>query len=132
MREPSPIKKILVVDDDHGMIKLLSSTLSGKGYDVKTTDQAADGLQSAIHEQPDLIILDVMMPIINGYNFCRLLKNEENKKHIPIILLTARDEMEDVEIGMEMGAEAYLTKPVNINELFRTIKVVESLGSSKK
>jgi len=122
------IRKILVVDDDPVLIKLLQSTLSAKGYEVKTADQAADGLQFAINEHPDLIILDVMMPIINGYNFCRLLKSEDKKKHIPIILLTARDRMEDVEIGMEMGAEAYLTKPVNMEELLRTIKVVGSSG----
>ena len=126
------VKKILVVDDDPVLIRLLGSTLSSKGYEVTTAQQADNGLQCAIHEQPDLIILDVMMPIINGYNFCRLLKNQENQKSIPIILLTARDEMEDVEIGMEMGAEAYLTKPVNMEELFRTIKVIETLGDKKK
>lgn len=120
--------KILVVDDDPVLTKLLHSTLSTKGYEVTAAKDAADGLQFAIHQQPDLIILDVMMPIINGYNFCRLLKNQEGKQHIPIILLTARDEMDDVEIGMQMGAEAYLTKPVNMDELFRTIKVVSTFG----
>jgi len=121
--------KILVVDDDPVLTKLLHSTLTQKGYEVTAAQDAADGLQTAIHQHPDLIILDVMMPIINGYNFCRLLKNEEGKKDIPIILLTARDEMDDVEIGMQMGAEAYLTKPVNMDELFRTIKVVSNQGS---
>ena len=75
---------------------------------------------------PDLIILDVMMPVINGYNFCRLIKQEENKKDIPIILLTSRDQIKDIEIGLEMGAEAYLAKPLNTTELLRTIKVIES------
>ena len=128
MTSAKKFKKILIVDDDPVLIKLLHSILTTKGYEVITTDQAADGLQFAINAHPDLIILDVMMPIINGFNFCRLLKNQEGKRHIPIVILTARNEMEDVEIGMEMGAEAYLTKPVNTDELFRTIKVVESLG----
>jgi len=128
MNPTKKIKKILIVDDDPVLIKLLHSVLTGKEYEVTTTDQAADGLQFAINQHPDLIILDIMMPIINGFNFCRLLKAQERKKHIPIIILTARNEMEDVEIGMEMGAEAYLTKPVNTDELFRTIKVVESMG----
>jgi DNA-binding response OmpR family regulator len=129
MQQESPLNEILVVDDDPVLIKLLQSTLSEKGFKVTALDNAADGLQFAIKNQPDLIILDVMMPIINGYNFCRLLKNEEGKKHIPIVLLTARDEMDDVEIGMEMGAEAYLTKPVNMGELLRTIQTVSRLGS---
>jgi len=128
MTSTKKFKKILIVDDDPVLIKLLSSVLTAKDYDVTTTDQAADGLKFAINTQPDLIILDVMMPVINGFNFCRLLKSQEGKRHIPIIILTARNEMEDVEIGMEMGAEAYLTKPVNTDELFRTIKVVESSG----
>ena len=120
---------ILVVDDDPVLTKLLHSTLTQKGFNVTATENAADGLQFAIKNHPDLIILDVMMPIINGYNFCRLLKNEEGKKHIPIILLTARDKMDDVQIGMEMGAEAYLTKPVNMDELLKTIQMVSRLGS---
>jgi len=132
MKETPEVRRVLVVDDDPVLTKLLQSTLTEKGYDVTAMENAADGLEFAIQQHPDLIILDVMMPIINGYNFCRLLKNEEGKKHIPIILLTARDEISDVEIGLEMGAEAYLTKPVNMQELFRTIKVVSTLGKKGK
>jgi len=115
-------KRILVVDDDPVQIRLLESRLGENGYDVETATEAAVGLQSAMDNAPHLIILDVMMPIINGYNFCRLLKSEQNQKHIPIIFLTARDEKDDAQIGEEMGAEAYLTKPVNINELLAKIK----------
>jgi len=129
MNEENLSLEILVVDDDPVLIKLLHSTLTEKGFKVTAMSNAADGLQCAIKNHPGLIILDVMMPIINGYNFCRLLKNEEGKKNIPIILLTARDQMDDVEIGMEMGAEAYLTKPVNMGELLRTIQTLTRLGS---
>jgi len=69
-----------------------------------------------------------MMPIINGFNFCRLLKQEKDKENIPILLLTARNQIKDIEIGLEMGAEAYLVKPLNTAELLKTIKVIESSG----
>jgi DNA-binding response OmpR family regulator len=120
------IKNVLVVDDDPTTTVLLNKCLKDKGYEVKAVNEAAQGLEHAITQGCDLIILDVMMPIINGFNFCRLLKQEEDRKDIPIILLTSRDKIKDIEIGLEMGAEAYLTKPVNMEELLRTIKVLES------
>lgn len=117
-------KNILVVDDDLGHVTLLQKRLTDAGYAVKATVEAAQGLQYAMEESPDLIILDVMMPIINGYNFCKLLKSEETKKRIPIILLTSRDDDEDVKIGLKMGADAYLTKPIDFDILFSTIKKI--------
>ena len=120
------IKKILVVDDDPTLTTLVSKCLETNGYEVTAVTEAADGLDYAMKNDPDLIVLDVMMPVINGFNFCRLLKQEEDKKDIPIILLTSRDQIKDIEIGLEMGAEAYLVKPLNTTELLRTIKVIES------
>ncbi len=122
MTSDTKLKRILIVDDDPTIIKMLDVRLTENGYSVITAIEAAEGLQTAIDVHPDLIILDVMMPIINGYNFCKLLKSEEGKKHIPVIFLTARDTEEDIKIGQEMGAEAYLTKPVNIKELLDTIE----------
>ncbi len=124
MTQKATIKTILIVDDDPVQVKLLSETLTAKGYEITTSVEAAKGLQTAMDKAPDLIILDVMMPIINGYNFCKLLKSHETKKQTPIILLTSRDQKEDIEIGMEVGADAYLTKPVNITELLRTINCI--------
>jgi len=120
------IKKILVVDDDPTLTALVSQCLKDKGYEVTAVTEAVEGLEYAMKKNPDLIILDVMMPIINGFNFCRLLKQEEKHKNIPILLLTARSQMKDIEIGLEMGAEAYLVKPLNVDELLKTIKVIES------
>ena len=120
------IKKILVVDDDPTLTTLVSKCLETNGYEVTAVTEAADGLDYAMKNDPDLIVLDVMMPVINGFNFCRLLKQEEDKKDIPIILLTSRDQIKDIAIGLEMGAEAYLVKPLNTTELLRTIKVIES------
>jgi DNA-binding response OmpR family regulator len=124
MTNQKQIKHILVVDDDQGHLLLLKKRLTDAGYDVLTSAEASEGLQYAMDKDPDLIILDVMMPIINGYNFCKLLKSEEKKKQIPIILLTSRDNPDDINIGLKMGANAYLTKPVNFELLLSTIKKV--------
>ena len=125
------IKNILVVDDDPLQNRLLEKTLIENGFQVKISADAAEGLQMAIRDLPDLIILDVMMPVINGFNFCRILKSEFKKTHISIVLLTSRDKLEDVEIGLSMGADAYLLKPVNVKELLRTIRVIESMEPHK-
>lgn len=122
------IKNVLIVDDDPVQIKLLGTTLKDQGYSVVVCDEAAEGLQVAMDKHPDLIILDVMMPIINGFNFCKLLKGEQNQKDILIVLLTARDEEDDIKIGMEMGADAYLTKPINTQELLKTINVLQTMN----
>ncbi len=120
------IKKILVVDDDATITVLLKKYLEKNGYEVAAMNEASEGLEYAMTRKPDLVILDVMMPIINGFNFCRLLKAEEDCKNIPVVMLTSRNKLKDIEIGLEMGAEAYLIKPLNVEELLKTIKVIES------
>ncbi len=120
------IKNILVVDDDPTLTALVENFLKKNGYEVTAVTEAVDGLEYAMKKDPDLIILDIMMPIINGFNFCKLLKQEKGKENIPILLLTSRDQMKDIELGLEMGAEAYLVKPLNTGELLKTIKVIES------
>jgi two-component system alkaline phosphatase synthesis response regulator PhoP len=126
MDQKRKIKKVLVVDDDRTVTALLKNYLEKDGFEVTQRNEASEGLEYAMTRKPDLIILDVMMPIINGFNFCRLMKAEEGTKDIPIILLTSRNKLKDIEIGLEMGAAAYLIKPLNIDELLKAIKVVES------
>ena len=121
MPDSQTLKTILVVDDDPTQVKLLEGILINNGFTMMTATEAADGLQMAMTQSPDLIILDVMMPIINGYNFCHLLKSQEIQKKIPVILVTSRDEKKDFDIGHEMGADIYLTKPVNTEELLKAI-----------
>lgn len=125
------IKNILVIDDDPLQNRLLEKSLKQNGFEVNCSADAAEGLQMAINKHPDLIVLDVMMPVINGFNFCRILKSEFKKTHISIILLTSRDKLEDVEIGLSMGADAYLLKPVNLEELLKTIRFIESMEPHK-
>ena len=122
MKPKDTRKRILVIDDDPIQIKLLESRLPENGYAVLTATKAAVGLQMAIKKHPDLILLDVMMPIINGYNLCQLLKNEEKYKNIPVIMLTSRDQEKDKKIGQDVGAYAYLTKPVDMPVLLEKIK----------
>ena len=110
------------MDDDLTVIKLAESRLKACGYEVKATSEAPEGLEYAMKNKPDLIVLDVMMPIINGFNFCRLLKSNAEHKNIPIVLLTARTEETDIAIGQEVGANAYLSKPVNVEDLLNKIK----------
>ncbi len=117
------IKKILIIDDDPVQTKLLATKLPENGYTVLSATKAADGLQMAMDKYPDLIILDVMMPIINGYNLCQLLKNDPKHKNIPIILLTSRDKEKDIEIGNDVGADDYLIKPVDLTILLEKIKI---------
>lgn len=114
--------RILVIDDDPTVIKLTSSILSSNGYEVLTATEAPVGLEMAMKEKVDLIVLDVMIPVINGFNICRLLKSQENYKSIPIILLTSRAEEEDRKIGHEVGADAYIAKPLEREHFLKTIK----------
>jgi DNA-binding response OmpR family regulator len=121
MTENNLSKTILIVDDNPVITRLIESRLTEKGFSTISTNEAAEGLQLAMSRNIALIVLDVMMPIVNGYNFCRLLKSEKDKKEIPIIFLTSRDKEEDKLFGKEMGAEAYLTKPVDIELLLETV-----------
>jgi DNA-binding response OmpR family regulator len=123
MSETSSAKsRILIIDDDLTVIKLTTAILSTNGYEVLSSSEAPAGLEMAMKEKVDLIVLDVMIPIINGFNICRLLKTQEKYKSIPIILLTSRAEDEDRKIGKEVGADAYIAKPLNRENFLTIIK----------
>lgn len=122
IKKEKPSKKILVIDDDLTLVKMLENRLQANNYEVLTSTDAAQGLELAIKKIPDLIILDVMMPIINGYNLCRLLKTERGYKNIPIIMLTSRSQEEDRKIGREVGADVYIVKPFKMEALLADIR----------
>ena len=115
-------KKILVVDDEAKMIDMVKMRLEANGYDVITAYNGQEGLDKARRESPDLIILDLMLPKIDGYKVCRMLKFDEKYKNIPIILFTARAQQEDEKLGKEVGADAYITKPFEPQVLLEKIK----------
>ena len=116
------LKRILVIDDDPVIIKLIETRLAANSFEVLVSSEAPAGLELAIKKSPDLIILDVMMPIINGYNLCRLLKSQKDYRNIPVIMLTSRSEEADKKIGREVGADMYLIKPLKMDELLEAIK----------
>lgn len=116
--------KILVIDDEQHIIELLRFNLENNGYEVIEALDGAEGIQKAKTELPDLILLDLMLPVIDGIEVCRELRIDVETKNIPIIMLTAKSDEMDKIIGLEMGADDYMTKPFSIRELLARIKAV--------
>lgn len=114
--------QILVVDDDTRNVKLLGDLLSTLGYGVAKAFQGQEALQKVAAHPPDLILLDVMMPKMDGYEVCRRLKGDEKTRLIPIVMLTALRDLEDRIKGIEAGADDFLTKPFNQSELKARVK----------
>ena len=115
-------KKILIVDDDKDFLKALTIVLEDKGYSIVAATDGAQALELARTESPNLILLDIMLPGMNGFKVCRFLKFDENYKDIPIIIISAKADQEDKRLGKQMGAELYITKPFENEELLQTIK----------
>lgn len=114
-------KKILLVEDEKDMAYAVTLQLEAKGYEVIIASDGREGLEKARIKKPDLIILDLMLPKIDGYKVCRMLKFDNKYKHIPIILFTARAQDSDKKIGKEVGADAYITKPFEPSALLNKI-----------
>lgn len=115
------MKKILIVDDEQDIVESLKFVLDAAGYNCFTAFNGEDGLRLAKELIPDLIILDVMMPKINGYKISRLLKYDNKYKNIPILMITARSQEEDKLIGEETGADEYITKPFDLDEVLKLV-----------
>jgi DNA-binding response OmpR family regulator len=104
-------KRILIIDDENDIVYMVKVRLESSGFEVLEAYDGQAGLESARKEKPDLIILDLMLPKLDGYKVCRMLKFDEKYKHIPIIMFTARAQEDDKKTGQEVGADAYITKP---------------------
>ena len=115
-------KKILVVDDEVDLVKTIQFSLEVEGYTVLVSNDGEDALSQARKENPDLILLDIMLPKLDGYKVCRLLKFDERYKHIPILMMTAKTQEKDKVLGRETGADEYITKPFDMDELMEKIK----------
>ena len=116
------MKKILIVDDEADIIEILKFVLEAQGYECVTAMDGEAGLNLAREINPDLIILDVMMPKMNGYKISRLLKFDEKYKNIPILMITARSQEEDKALGEETGADEYITKPFEVDYVVEKVK----------
>ena len=117
-------KKILICDDDPAILRVIQVNLEVEGYDVVTAHHGEQALEVAHAEHPDLIILDIMMPRLDGYQTCEQLKAADDTKEIPVIFLSAKAQASDIEKGKSFGVEEYLTKPFDPTDL---IDVVERL-----
>ena len=115
-------KKILVVDDEVDLVETIRFPLEMEGFQVLVSYNGEDALNQARKESPDLILLDIMLPKLDGYKVCRLLKFDERHKHIPILMLTAKTQARDQQTGMETGADEYITKPFDIDQLMEKVK----------
>jgi CheY-like chemotaxis protein len=115
-------KRILVVDDDNTLREFLQMVFTEKGYEAITAADGAEGLRMAFSELPDVIILDVTMPKLSGWEVCKRLKKDDATKNIPIIFLTAKDQVPDKLLGLELGGDRYLTKPFDLEQLEKTVE----------
>ncbi len=113
----APHERILVVDDHPDNVEIINARLSSRGFQVETASNGQEALDRVHENPPHLILLDVMMPLMDGYEVSRRIKNDASLPYIPIILVTARDSTEDKVEGLDAGADDYLTKPVNFPEL---------------
>ncbi len=121
--EPGERKiSLLVVEDDENISSAISEYFSRAGYNVKTVEDGLMGVKTALDETPDAVVLDIMLPKMDGLAVCRELREKAN--HLPILMLTAKDDVVDKVLGLEMGADDYITKPFSLRELEARIKSV--------
>jgi DNA-binding response OmpR family regulator len=120
-KQDEPQDTILVVEDDLTLLETLEYNLAGEGYEVITAADGLTALEVAREEQPDLIVLDLMLPRLDGFEVCRILRREMT---VPILMLTARADEVDRVVGLEVGADDYLTKPFSMRELLARVKAL--------
>lgn len=117
-------KKVLVAEDEPDIRGLIAFSLDYAGFDVVEALNGEEAVAKAIEEEPDLILLDVRMPRMNGYDACRKLKAYESTKHIPVIFLSARGQEAEIKHGLALGAEEYILKPFAPDELYRRVETI--------
>lgn len=128
-------KKILIVDDDPDIVKIIKMRLVYEGFEVIEAYEGLEGLEKARSQKPDLIVLDLLMPRITGFEILKILKVDEQYKHIPILVLTGQSEKCYQKFGMALGANDYMCKPFVTEELVRRVKGMvngEDKGAAEK
>ncbi|HET9941158.1 MAG TPA: response regulator [Candidatus Eisenbacteria bacterium] len=122
--QESPRGRVLVVDDEPDLVRVLEFGLKASGYTVEVASDGQEGLKKAREIKPDVILLDLMLPKLDGYKVCRLLKFDDRFKHIPIIILSARTQEGDQTLALEMGANRFVTKPYDFSEILGYIETL--------
>jgi DNA-binding response OmpR family regulator len=115
-------KRILVVDDEIYIVHILEFSLTMEGYNILTAFDGEEALRVIEQERPDLVVLDIMMPKLDGYEVCRRLRKEERFSGLPVILLSAKGRSIDREVGLQAGADDYITKPFSPRKLIEKIR----------
>jgi len=115
-------KKILIVEDEESLLKLESILLTSKGFSVRGVPNGQAALDAIVQEKPDLILLDIMLPEVDGFEVCRRIKSDETTKHIPVVMLTAKKSREDMIRGESVGADWYITKPFKSAMIIETVQ----------
>lgn len=113
---------ILIVDDDEKIVSMLRRGLAFEGYEVQTASNGAEGLSKLMDKEPDIVVLDVMMPQIDGFEVCRRLREAGSK--VPVLMLTAKDEVQSRVTGLDIGADDYLVKPFALEELLARVRAL--------
>lgn len=121
-------RKILIIEDDRDIVEMLEYNLQEEGYETVSALNGEQGIMLASKERPDLIILDIMLPVMDGFEVCRTLKNDDNVAHIPIIILSAKSQETDKVVGLELGADDYVTKPFSPRELIARTRAILRRG----
>jgi two-component system, OmpR family, alkaline phosphatase synthesis response regulator PhoP len=116
------VKRILAVDDEPHILKLVSFSLKAGGFDVLEASDGLTAIQIAEAEQPDLILLDVMMPVLDGYETCRRLKDNATTRDIPVVMLTAKTQVSEQQTGLTSGAKDYICKPFTPKDLVAQVQ----------
>lgn len=116
-----PRKRILVIEDQDSLLKLESILLTAKGFEVKAVADGQGALDALNEEFPDLVLLDIMLPDLDGFEICRRIKEDPENRHVPVIIVTAKKTREDMDLGKKVGADAYITKP------FKSAMLIESI-----
>src|SRR5215813_8483309 len=128
---PMPAERILIVDDDEDILLIVQTILSSAGYSAFTAHNGREGVEAARELAPDLILLDVMMPELSGWEVCTTLKNGPDTRSIPIVMLTVKSEIRDLITGMQVGADDYITKPFTRRKLLSTVrKLLDERGEA--
>lgn len=117
-------EKLLIVEDERDLLRLLSSNFTREGFRVETAADGEEGVEKTFRFSPDLILLDLLLPKLDGFSVCRYLKSQEETKSIPILMLTAKGAEEDKLRGLDLGAEDYVTKPFSLRELTARVRSI--------
>lgn len=129
MSPETPRARVLIVDDEPDLIHILEFGLKTAGYEVEIAADGQEGLKKARESRPDIILLDLMLPKLDGYKVCRLLKFDERYRQIPIIILSARTQEGDQNLAKEMGANLFITKPYEFSEILAHIETLLKASS---